>query len=174
MGDVGKAEEIATYLRRCGYSESNSSRLGWYKVRPDGIEINPGPDSFTDEGAVVKMEKRQASRRSSPCATIPRAIEYLLEPELISNLFDAKREKRRIVRFANIPQVHGGCGTFRRRQTFLSARRASIPLELSAPSGSICGGQQSPGCFHVDAAAWRARCLTWVRSAAGGGRFRKR
>lgn len=104
VGDVGKPEEIAAYLRRCGYSESNSSRLGWYKVRPDGIEINPGPDSFTDEGAVVKIDKGKVQEIISLRDHATRN-EYLLEPELISNLFDAKREKRRIVRFANIPKV---------------------------------------------------------------------
>ena len=31
--------------------------------------------------------------------------EYLLEPELITNLFDSKREKRRMVHFDEIPQV---------------------------------------------------------------------
>ncbi len=104
VGDIGKPEEIATYLRRCGYSESNSSRIGWYKVRPDGIEINPGPDSFTDEGAVVKMEGGKVHEIISLRDHSTRN-EYLLEPELISNLFDAKREKRRLVRFAAIPQV---------------------------------------------------------------------
>ena len=104
VGDVGKAEEIATYLRRCGYSESNTSRIGWYKVRPDGIEINPGPDSFTDEGAVVKLEKGRVHEIISLRDHSSRN-QYLLEPELISNLFDAKREKRRLVRFANIPKV---------------------------------------------------------------------
>ena len=104
VGDMGKAEEIATYLRRCGYSESNTSRIGWYKVRPDGIEINPGPDSFTDEGAVVKLEKGRVHEIISLRDHSSRN-QYLLEPELISNLFDAKREKRRLVRFANIPKV---------------------------------------------------------------------
>ena len=31
--------------------------------------------------------------------------QYLLEPELITNLFDQRREKRRIVAFNDIPKV---------------------------------------------------------------------
>ena len=49
MGDEARGEEIAAYLRQCGYSESNSSRAGWYHVRPDAIEINPGPDAYDEK-----------------------------------------------------------------------------------------------------------------------------
>ncbi len=104
VGDRGKGEEIAAYLKRAGYSESNSSRTGWYRVRPDGVEVNPGPDSFTDEGAVIKITNGRVNEIISLRDHLTRN-QYLLEPELISNLFDSKREKRRIVRFANIPQV---------------------------------------------------------------------
>jgi penicillin-binding protein 1B len=104
VGDRGKGEEIAAYLKRAGYSESNSSRTGWYRVRPDGIEVNPGPDSFTDEGAVIKIENGRVTQIISLRDHSART-QYLLEPELISNLFDSKREKRRIVHFADIPQV---------------------------------------------------------------------
>lgn len=30
---------------------------------------------------------------------------YFLDPELITNLFDRKREKRRLVRYEDIPQI---------------------------------------------------------------------
>src|ERR1700760_3566613 len=52
LGEPARTDEIAEYLRRNEYSESNSSRAGWYKVRTDGIEINPGPDAYDQEGAV--------------------------------------------------------------------------------------------------------------------------
>ena len=35
------AGELTEMLRRRGYSENRSSRIGWYKVRPDGVEIFP-------------------------------------------------------------------------------------------------------------------------------------
>jgi penicillin-binding protein 1B len=104
VGDQSKPDELATYLKRTGYTESNSSRIGWYKVREDGIEINPGPDSFTDEGAVIKVTSGKVAEIISLRDHSTRN-QYLLEPELISNLFDAKREKRRIVRFPVIPKV---------------------------------------------------------------------
>lgn len=104
LGEDAQGEEIAAYLRRCGYSESNSSRVGWYRVRPDGIEINPGPDAYDQEGAVLKIQGGRISEIISLRDHSDRT-EYMLEPQLITNLFDQKREKRRIVHFDDIPKV---------------------------------------------------------------------
>jgi penicillin-binding protein 1B len=104
LDEPARADEIAEYLRRCQYSESNSSRAGWYRVRPDGIEVNPGPDAYDREGAVIKIAGGKVSEIISLADHTDRT-EYMLEPELITNLFDRKREKRRHVNFDDIPQV---------------------------------------------------------------------
>ncbi len=105
VGDEARGEEIASYLRQCGYSESNSSREGWYKVRPDNaIEINPGPDAYDGEGAVIKIEAGRVSEIISLRDHTQRN-QYFLEPQLITNLYDSKREKRRRVYFDDIPKV---------------------------------------------------------------------
>jgi penicillin-binding protein 1B len=104
MGEETTGEDIATYLRRCGYSESSTNRMGWYRVRPDAIEINPGPDAFAPEGAVIKIARGKVSQIISLRDHTERT-QYLMEPELISNLYDKKREKRRIKAFDDIPKV---------------------------------------------------------------------
>jgi penicillin-binding protein 1B len=104
IGDDASAAEIAQYLRRCGYSESNTSRMGWYLVRPDGIEINPGADAYDSEGAVIKI----ADGHITQIISLPdhsQRTQYFLEPEPITNLFGKNRIKRRIVRYDDIPQV---------------------------------------------------------------------
>ena len=55
LGEEITREDIETYLKRCGYSSSSTNRMGWYLVRPDAMEVNPGPDSFDPEGAVIKI-----------------------------------------------------------------------------------------------------------------------
>jgi len=104
LGDETKPEEVADYLRRVGYSESSSNRLGWFHVRPDAIEINPGSDAYDPEGAVVKIEGGKVVQIISLRDQTERTI-FNLEPELVTNLFDKKREKRRIVHFDDIPKV---------------------------------------------------------------------
>jgi len=103
-GDATQPAEIAAYLHRVGYTESNTNRLGWYHLRPDAIEINPGPEAYDREGAVIKIANGKVSQIISLRDQNERTI-YSLEPELITNLFDQKREKRRLVHFADIPKV---------------------------------------------------------------------
>lgn len=106
LGDEFTPDEIALQLRRSGYSESrNSSRMGWYNVRQDAIEIFPGADSyFREEEGVVKFNRSKVSQIISLRDNTERT-QMLLEPELITNLFDRNREKRRLVRFEDIPPV---------------------------------------------------------------------
>jgi penicillin-binding protein 1B len=104
IGEEASIGEIANYLRRSGYSESRNNRMGWYFVRNDGIDIYPGPDGFESEPAVLKVENGRLSEIISLRDNAPRT-QYRLEPELITNLFDRKREKRRLVKFADIPKV---------------------------------------------------------------------
>ncbi len=105
LGDAITPEEIIAQLRRSGYSESRTNPMGWYHLRPDALEIFPGPDSYFDqEPGVIKFAEGRVAQIISLRDNTERA-QYLLEPELITNLFDRKREKRRLIRFADIPKV---------------------------------------------------------------------
>jgi len=104
VGEETTTGEIADYLRRCGYTESINNRMGWFHQRADAIEINPGPDAYDPEGAVIKIQGKKVDQIISLRDQTGRN-EYLLEPELITNLFDRKREKRKIVHYNDIPQV---------------------------------------------------------------------
>jgi penicillin-binding protein 1B len=106
VGDATTAAEIAAELRRSGYTESRGNAIGSFQMRPDGgIEIFPGPDSYFDEEAgVVKFANGRISQIVSLRDNTARG-QYQLEPQLITNLFDRNREKRRLVKFADIPKV---------------------------------------------------------------------
>ena len=43
VGDSLSPADIAARLRRSGYTESHANRTGYYQVRPNAIEIFPGP-----------------------------------------------------------------------------------------------------------------------------------
>src|SRR6266478_91987 len=105
VGDVATAQGIATELRHAGYTESTNNRMGHYALRAEEIDIYPGPDSyFKREDGVIKFDQGKVARIISLGDNTDRT-EYTLEPELISNLFDKNREKRRLVRFEDIPPV---------------------------------------------------------------------
>lgn len=105
LGDALTSDELVTALRRRGYTESRSNRMGWYHIRPDGVEIFPGVDAYaSSEPGVIFLNGNIVNRIVSNRDNTERQT-YLLEPELITNLFDRNREKRRLVRFDDIPKV---------------------------------------------------------------------
>ncbi len=117
VGEALSAEDIIAHLRRAGYGEAPGAGVppelrvgtGWYRAGPDTVEIFPGPESQLDPGtgppptAVVRFARGRVSRIFFPSATTL-AKECPLEPEILSNLSAGKREKRRPVRFDDIPK----------------------------------------------------------------------
>ena len=105
VGDESSASELATILRKAGYTENNRNTLGWYQLEPDKISIYPEADSyFKREGAVIKFNENKIIEIVALKDNTP-VNQYAIEPELITSLFDVKREKRRIVHFEDIPET---------------------------------------------------------------------
>ena len=74
-------------------------------MQPDRIDIYPEADSyFRREGAVIKFSDKKVNEIIALKDNAP-VNQYAIEPELITSLFDEKREKRRIVRFEDIPKL---------------------------------------------------------------------
>jgi len=105
VGEEVTREEIIRALRNAGYGEAKSNRMGWYNQRADAIEILPGPDSYFDnEGGVIRLVDGKIQSIISLRDNTTRTA-YSLEPELITNLFDRKREKRRVLAFEDMPKT---------------------------------------------------------------------
>ncbi len=101
------ASELASYLQRVGYTEAVvPGAPGQYRLSNTALEIRPSEASYFGSAAALRVEfaGRQIShiRSLKNGAALARAE---LEPELLTNLFDTSREKRRSVRFDDIPQV---------------------------------------------------------------------
>jgi penicillin-binding protein 1B len=105
VGDASSPEDIAADLRRSGYTESHSNPQGYFERHPNSIDIFPGPQSYFDqEAAAIKFANGKISEVVSLQDNTSRP-EYQLEPQLITNLAGPSREKRRNVKFRDIPTV---------------------------------------------------------------------
>ncbi len=105
VGEPLTPAEVAAELHRSGYNENRSNPTGYYQIHPDSIEVFPGPDSYFDqEAGVIKFTAGKISQITSLQDNTSRN-QYQLEPELITSLSGPNREKRRIVKFAEIPRV---------------------------------------------------------------------
>ncbi len=133
VGDAKTPADIAGELRRSGYTESRSNPIGSYQTQPYSISIFPGKDSyFEQEPGVIKFFGGKISQIISLQDNTART-QYQLEPQLITNLTGPNREKRRMVKFHDIPEVlvqaltsaedkrffqHGGFDPFRIIKSF--------------------------------------------------------
>lgn len=105
LGDPLDREELIGQLRRSGYSEDSGNPIGHYKLRGEAIEVYPGPDSFfARDGGLIRIADDKISQIVSLADNSTRN-QYQLEPELVTNLFDRSRQKRRILRYEDIPKV---------------------------------------------------------------------
>ncbi|HXS93052.1 MAG TPA: PBP1A family penicillin-binding protein [Candidatus Limnocylindrales bacterium] len=105
VGDAGTPEGVAAQLRRSGYSESRGNPVGYFSLHPNSIEIFPGPDSYFDqEAGLIKFNTAKIAQIVSLQDNTARN-EYQLEPQLITNVSGAGREKRRYVKFQDLPHV---------------------------------------------------------------------
>src|ERR1035438_123749 len=103
VGEVATPAGIAASLRRSGYDESRGNPTGYYLLQPNSIEVFPGPESYFDqEAGVVKFAGGRISQIVSLQDNTARS-QYQLEPQLVTNVSGPNREKRRMVRFADIP-----------------------------------------------------------------------
>lgn len=105
VGDTITVDEIVNSLTAAGYSTSRDSQMGRYALIDRGIEVYPGVDSyFQPEAHAVTISKGKVESIVSLRDNTERS-RFSLEPELITNLFDRNREKRRIVKFDDIPEM---------------------------------------------------------------------
>ncbi len=104
VGDFVAPGDIVADLRRSGYSESRSNPAGWFAVKGDSVQIFPGPESRDTEAGMIKFAGGKVAQIVSLRDNTQRT-QYQLEPQLITNLYDRNREKRRLVKYSEIPPV---------------------------------------------------------------------
>ncbi len=104
-GQVWSAEELSTYLTKVGYRpDKDDNALGQYTVQGSSVDIRPSKLSYfagSNALAVQFAGKKIASIR--PLGGGADLGFADIEPELITNLFDSAREKRRPVRYDDLP-----------------------------------------------------------------------
>src|SRR6266849_4045286 len=106
-GQAMTVQQMADHLQRAGYSELDTPGTpGRYVLHGNEIEIRPSSESYFNakNRLVVDFANREIqSIRSLDSGAALDSAE--VEPELLTNLFDSSREKRRAVSFDEIPKT---------------------------------------------------------------------
>jgi penicillin-binding protein 1B len=98
-------DDLTTYLTRVGYRpEHDENSLGQYTVQNNTVDIRPSKLSYFGGKNALAVQFRGKSVRSiKPLAGGGGLDTAEIEPDLITNLFDSAREKRRPVRYDDLP-----------------------------------------------------------------------
>ena len=107
VGEAWGPEDLVTYLTRVGYRpETDDNSLGEFTVQGDTVDVRPSKLSyFGGSNALAVKFSGNAIRSIRPLAGGSELDTAQIEPELITNLFDSAREKRRPVRYEDLPPV---------------------------------------------------------------------
>ena len=99
--------DLASRMQMAGYAETQiPGAPGWYLLQGNTVEIHPAKDSYFAARNTLRVEFSGGEIRrirNLDNRSLPSSAE--IEPQLLTNLFDSSREKRRRVRFEDLPQV---------------------------------------------------------------------
>ncbi len=100
-------DDLVMYMQRVGYrADDSENSLGQYTVEGNTVAIRPSKLSYFGEDNAISVQFNGRSVRSiRPLAGGADMGSAELEPELITNLFDSAREKRRPVRYEDLPPI---------------------------------------------------------------------
>ena len=103
-GDDITVDDLISRLQRAGYTEQTNNKIGYYRRTGDGIEITSGPESYFQPHTVAVQFKENKVAQIVSRTDNKASGHYWMEPELITNVLDEGRGKRRPVPYSEFPQ----------------------------------------------------------------------
>jgi penicillin-binding protein 1B len=165
VGETMRAGDLAGYLLRAGYQEGQvPGSPGLFREAGSTVEILPSTSSyFQGHNALrVSFEGTQISRITelSDASSVDFAD---VEPELLTNLFDSSREKRRVVRFEDLPPVLVHAVLAAEDKRFFEHGALDLVRVVGAALYDLSRGQKAQGASTIDMQVARTFFFTTKR-----------
>jgi penicillin-binding protein 1B len=157
--------DLASYLLRAGYQESTvAGAPGEFRTTGSTIEIQPASSSYFQghNSLRVSFSGPQISR----IAQLPDGAEVdsaEIEPEVITSLFDSSREKRRVVRFEDLPPVLVHAVLAAEDKRFFEHGALDLIRVFGAAFYDVSRGQKAQGASTIDMQVARTFFFTTKR-----------
>jgi penicillin-binding protein 1B len=168
-GEPLAANDVVQSLQLSGYSRSRGNPAGWFDEQPGAIRIFPGANSV-EGGTPVRLEFANGRISAIVSLADQKAREvYPLDPQLMANLSQA-RERRRLVRFADIPPslVHAVISV--EDKHFFHHAGFDLPRMLKSAYIDVKDGRKREGAstltMQLARSLWLDRTKSWRRKAA--------
>jgi penicillin-binding protein 1B len=165
VGETMRAADLAGYLLHAGYQEGAvAGSPGEFHAKGSTVEILPSVSSyFQGHNALrVRFEGNAISQITelSDASSVDFAD---IEPELLTNLFDSSREKRRIVRFEDLPPVLVHAVLAAEDKRFFEHGALDLVRVIGAAVYDLSRGQKAQGASTIDMQVARTFFFTTKR-----------
>ncbi len=165
VGETLHASDLATYLLRAGYQEGEAEgALGEFKLKGATLEIRPSSNSYFRGGNAVRVVfSGSAISRITQLSDAAPLDSAEIEPELVTNLFDSSREKRRVVRFDDLPKDLVDAVLAAEDKRFFEHGGLDIVRVFGAALADLRRGQKAQGASTIDMQVARSFFFTTKR-----------
>jgi penicillin-binding protein 1B len=151
-GETLRPGELGDYLLRSGYQESAvPGALGEFQVAGSTVEIRPSDGSYFRGGNALRVGFE--GTEISHIAQISDGAERdsaEIEPQLLTNLFDSSREKRRVVRYDDLPPVLIHAVLAAEDKRFFEHGALDLVRVFGAAFYDVTRGQKAQGASTID------------------------
>lgn len=184
-GESYTPRELAKYLERSGYAEDDSGAFGRFRIEGPVVEIWPSPSSYFAESNALRVEfKGPKIALIKAVNTRANLASAELEPQPLTNVFDSSREKRRPVRYKDLPKTlidavlaaedkrffeHPGFDPIR----LVGAAWVDLRLGEKAQGGSTLTMQLARSFFFTSRREWSRKLAETLMALQIEGRFTK-
>ncbi|HTV58642.1 MAG TPA: PBP1A family penicillin-binding protein [Verrucomicrobiae bacterium] len=164
-GETMRPKELADYLLSAGYQESSvPGATGVFHVNGPRVEIMPSADSYFHGGNSLRVDFAGNSIvRITPLKSAQNMEMAQIEPELITNLFDSSREKRRVVRYDDIPKNMIDAILAAEDKRFFDHGAVDLVRVGGAAFYDVLRGQKAQGASTIDMQVARSFFFTTKR-----------
>jgi penicillin-binding protein 1B len=165
VGETMHASDLATYLLRAGYQEGGAEgALGEFKLKGATVEIRPSPTSYFRGGNSLRVVfSGSAISRITQLSDVAPLDSADIEPELVTNLFDSSREKRRVIRFDDLPKDLVDAVLAAEDKRFFEHGGLDIVRVFGAALADLRRGQKAQGASTIDMQVARSFFFTTKR-----------
>ena len=165
VGETMRPSELESYLIRAGYQESQiAGSPGQFHMTGASVEILPSTTSyFQGRNAIRVSFSGTEIAHITQLADSSEADFAEVEPELLTNLFDSSREKRRVVRFEDLPPVMVHAVLAAEDKRFFEHGALDMVRVFGAAFYDVSRGEKAQGASTIDMQVARTFFFTTKR-----------
>ena len=164
-GESLKQGDVESYLLRAGYSESAiEGAPGQFHSSKKSIEVHPSAASIFKGGNALRIDfEANSIARITTLGDQSTLSSADLEPQVLTNLFDTTREKRRLERFDDLPKILVEAVLSAEDKRFFEHGGFDTVRILGAAWADVRRGQRAQGASTIDMQVARSFFFTTKR-----------